>query len=100
MKKKLLSILLSLCMVLTLLPTVTIPALAVEPPAGLYVGEVQLTDGHYTTNGTAAAVNSPTKPTLDSYAWYKGNTLTLHNFSYSGAGGTYTIYDELTHVTK
>lgn len=87
MKKKLLSILLCLCMVVTLLPTM---ALAVDP--SVWVGEVELTSTTpYTTDGTTAATADPgVGNRAASYALFNSTTgtLTLHDFTYSGEGHT------------
>ena len=86
MKKKLLSILLCLCMVATLLPTV---ALATGPATSVWVGEVELTSTNpYTTNGKTAVATPDSLGT--SYALFNSTTatLTLHNFTYSGEGQT------------
>lgn len=89
MKKKLLSILLCLCMVVTLLPTV---ALAASPAASVCVGGAQLSAGEYTPDGSEITTTKPG----DNYAYFEvangTATLTLHNFTYSGAGADIGSY--------
>ena len=69
-------------MALTLLPTV---ALAAES-TGASVGQIGLSAGDYTTNGSTKTTTKPT----DNYAYFDMvsgvATLTLHNFTYSGSG--------------
>lgn len=74
-------LLLCLCTALTLLPAT---GLAAEP-AEIWVGNVLLTDGQYTTDGLTVASETPT----DHYAHFSANgvpTLTLKNFSFEGRG--------------
>ena len=76
-KSKILSILLSLVMLLSLLPTT---ALATTYN-GVKVNGVSLGDGEYlTSNAATAASISSTEPTTY-VAWYKNGVLTLNNFT-------------------
>ena len=76
-KSKILSILLSLVMLLSLLPTT---ALATTYN-NVKVNGVSLGDGEYlTSNAATAASSSSTEPTTY-VAWYKNGVLTLNNFT-------------------
>ena len=76
-KSKLLSILLSLVMLLSLLPTTALAANYAE----VKVNGVSLGDGEYlTSNAATTASSSSTKPTTY-VAWYKDGVLTLKNFT-------------------
>lgn len=105
MKKRLLSVLLCLAMLLTLLPAAALAADSTPVRSAavsfaentisndtIYVGGVKLTKGQYLANGAAAA--SAQKPTEGGYAYWEpgtANVLTLSDYSYSGAG--YVYYD-------
>jgi uncharacterized repeat protein (TIGR02543 family) len=87
MKNKLLSALLSVCLLLTLLPTTALAA----GDVAVYVGAARLTSSTpYTTDGLSAGTDPGAGSRGESYALFTiGNgafTLTLHHFSYSGAG--------------
>ena len=74
---KLWTILLSLVMLLSLLPTTALAATYAE----VKVNGVSLGDGEYlTSNAATAASSSSTKPTTY-VAWYKDGVLTLKNFT-------------------
>lgn len=76
-KSKLLSILLSLVMLLSLLPTTALAATYND----VKVNGVSLGDGEYlTSNAATAASISSTEPTTY-VAWYKNGVLTLNNFT-------------------
>ena len=76
-KSKILSILLSLVMLLSLLPTTALAANYAE----VKVNGVSLGDGEYlTSNAATTASSSSTKPTTY-VAWYKDGVLTLKNFT-------------------
>ncbi len=47
------------------------------------VGQVELEDGEYTTNGMSKIAGEPTGT---GYAYFKDGVLTLNNFTYSGGG--------------
>lgn len=82
-KKKFLAVLLVLVMALCLLPGMALAA----PAASVYVGNMELENGEYTTNGTSKAA---TPLPADGYAYFSTEngiaTLTLKNFSYTGGG--------------
>jgi hypothetical protein len=76
-KSKILSILLSLVMLLSLLPTTALAATYND----VKVNGVSLGDGEYlTSNAATAASISSTEPTTY-VAWYKNGVLTLNNFT-------------------
>ena len=76
-KSKLLSILLSLVMLLSLLPTTALATTYND----VKVNGVSLGDGEYlTSNAATAASISSTEPTTY-VAWYKNGVLTLNNFT-------------------
>ena len=76
-KSKILSILLSLVMLLSLLPTTALAAAYND----VKVNGVSLGDGEYlTSNAATAASISSTEPTTY-VAWYKNGVLTLNNFT-------------------
>ncbi|MBQ9740748.1 MAG: Cna B-type domain-containing protein, partial [Kiritimatiellae bacterium] len=54
-----------------------------EKDAEIWVGGVGMVSGDYLANGEAITTTS--KPS-DGYAYYKDGVLTLHNYSYTGAG--------------
>ena len=105
MRKRILSILLCLCMVLSFLPTMVFVASADETDS-ILVGGVSLTVSKpYLANGASAA--SADRPTSGGYAFFDaaGGTLTLHDAVISGAAnGTdnYVIYslDDLTIILE
>ncbi len=80
--KKILAVLLSLALLMSLVPLGTITASAASPT--VYVGNVLVTDGTYLPNG--ATKTQTTKPTSGGYAYLSGSTLTLNNYSYTGSG--------------
>ena len=80
MKKRLLASLLTLCMVLSLLPTVAMAATS----ATVIVGGVTMADGDYLASG--GSDTDTTKPTSGGYAYLNNGVLTLHNYSYEGVG--------------
>lgn len=76
-KSKILSILLSLVMLLSLLPTTALATTYND----VKVNGVSLGDGEYlTSNAATAASSSSTEPTTY-VAWYKNGVLTLNNFT-------------------
>lgn len=76
-KSKLLSILLSLVMLLSLLPTTALATTYND----VKVNGVSLGDGEYlTSNAATTASSSSTEPTTY-VAWYKNGVLTLNNFT-------------------
>ena len=76
-KSKILSILLSLVMLLSLLPTTALATTYND----VKVNGVSLGDGEYlTSNAATAASISSTEPTIY-VAWYKNGVLTLNNFT-------------------
>lgn len=76
-KSKILSILLSLVMLLSLLPTTALATTYND----VKVNGVSLGDGEYlTSNAATAASISSTEPTTY-VAWYKNGVLTLNNFT-------------------
>ena len=78
--KRMTSLLLCLCMVFILLPKTALAAGATD----VYVGNVRLTDGQYTSDGYSVLSTAPS----DHYAGFSTvggvATLTLRNFDYSG----------------
>ena len=85
MKKRLISLLLAIVMVLGLIPATTLTAFAAAANSVL-VGGVEMTNGTYLANG--ATTTQTTKPS-GGYAYYKNGTLTLNNYSYEGKGYSY-----------
>ena len=92
MRKKLISLIASMCMIISMLP-VTAMAAGEYRPNKLYVGNTIITQKSYpgntaywTSNDGGTTWNSQTdKPTSDSYVHYDGNgTLTLHNAKIQG----------------
>jgi len=55
--------------------------------AEIYVGGVGLVSGEYLANGSNTPVKD--KPASGGYAYYKDGVLTLHDYSYTGAGDLY-----------
>lgn len=81
--KKLLSLLLVLAMVLSLLPTVALPAFAASYE--LYVGGVQVTDDNKNDilgNGEAAYI--PSSKTLTLYKSFSSSARCIYNYNVSG----------------
>ena len=78
MKKRLLSMILTILMLLSLLPTT---ALAAE--AYVVVAGVNVASGYYLAEGKTYA--QKTKPS-GGYAYYKDGTLTLHDYVFEGKG--------------
>lgn len=82
-KSKILSILLSLVMLLSLLPTTALATTYND----VKVNGVSLGDGEYlTSNAATAASISSTEPTTY-VAWYKNGVLTLNNFTGKSGSG-------------
>ena len=83
MKRKLLSILMALVMVIGLLPTVAFA----EGDPEIYVGGVGMVSGDYLAEGASAADHAKTPAASDdNYAYYKDGVLTLKNYDYKGDG--------------
>ena len=82
MKKRLLSLLLALVMLVGMIPATTLTAFAAAG-GEVYVGGVKMYDGDYLAVG--ATKTQTTKPS-GGYAYYKDGTLTLNNYSYEGKG--------------
>lgn len=59
-----------------------------EKDAEIYVGGVGMVSGDYLANNATAPTT--TKPTTGGYAYYKDGVLTLHDYSYTGAGYNYS----------
>ena len=85
MKKRMISLLLALVMVLGMIPATTLPAFAAAE-GEVYVGGVGMNDGDYLAVGATAT--QTTKPS-GGYAYYKDGTLTLNSYSYEGKGYQY-----------
>ena len=90
---KLMATILTLCMMISLLPTMSLTAFA-DTATNVYVGVVELTstgtgDITYATvsDNVVTKVTDDSVPT-DNYAKFENGTLTLHNFTYSGEGHT------------
>lgn len=81
MKKRLLSILLCICMVITLLPTFA----AAADAQNVYISNEKLEAGkYYPVDSSTKTLSSPVNnaPSSDvGYAYLSGATLTLHNFN-------------------
>ena len=82
MKKRLLSLLLALVMLVGMIPATTLTASA-ESNYSVWVGGVKMTSGTYLAVGATAT--QTTKPS-GGYAYYEDGTLTLNNYSYEGEG--------------
>ncbi|MBE6586924.1 MAG: carbohydrate-binding domain-containing protein, partial [Ruminococcaceae bacterium] len=89
MKKRILSLLLTLVMILGMIPATTLTAFA-ESRGEVYVGGVGMNDGDYLAVG--ATTTRTTKPS-GGYAYYNNGTLTLNNYSYAGKGYQYDSED-------
>ena len=85
MKKRMISLLLAIVMVLGMLPVATLTAFAAAE-GEVYVGGVAMYDGDYLAVGATAT--QTTKPS-GGYAYYYDGTLTLNNYSYEGKGYRY-----------
>ena len=85
MKKRLLSILLALMMIIGMIPATTLTAFAAAG-GEVYVGGVSMHDGDYLAVG--ATKTQTTKPS-GGYAYYNDGKLTLNNYSYEGKGYEY-----------
>ena len=99
MKKRLLSLLLCLAMLLSIVPAVSateappeVPQEISQPTENILsantiaVGGVVLRNGDYLASNASAAVR--TKPS-GGYAYWNNGVLTLHNYRYSGVGYIY-----------
>ena len=83
MKKRLVSLLLVMWMIVGMLP---VNAFEVEFADTIYVGGVELSDGQY------LAVDAEEATTIQpevGYAHYAGGVLTLHNYTFEGEGYKY-----------
>lgn len=85
MKKRILSLLLTLVMILGMIPATSLTAFA-ESGGVVSVGRVRMNDGDYLAVG--ATETQTTKPS-GGYAYYNDGTLTLNNYSYEGTGLQY-----------
>ena len=79
-KSKILSILLSLVMLLSLLPTTALAATYND----VKVNGVSLGDGKYLASNTAATASSSSTEPTTYVAWYKGGVLTLNGYKGTG----------------
>ena len=79
--KKLLSTLLVIVALVAMMGVLAVTASADSPT--VYVGNVLMTEGTYLANGKTST--QTTKPS-GGYAYLSGSTLTLNNYSYTGAG--------------
>ena len=86
MKKRLISLLLAIVMVLGMIPATTLTAFAAAANSVL-VGGVEMTNNTYLA--VDATATQTTKPS-GGYAYYKDDVLTLNNYSYTGKGYTYS----------
>ena len=89
MKKRMISLLLALVMVLGMLPAATLTANAASADS-VWVGGVEMTNNTYLAVGATAT--QTTKPS-GGYAYYEIGTLTLNNYSYEGEGYQYDSED-------
>ena len=93
MKKRFLSFLIALIMVIGLVPGFAVSASARVLDDTVKIGNVILCEGEYLASGET--VTTDIKPD-GGYAYYNDGVLTLNNFSYNGPGYPHKYYDYYT----